>query len=55
MSLLERLAADERPIFQAVLPELPGFDGRPLPGGQPRWEPFLEVLQAAVAEQPGGD
>jgi pimeloyl-ACP methyl ester carboxylesterase len=55
LPLLERLAADERPIFQAVLPELPGFDGRPLPGGQPRWEPFLEALQAAVAEQPGGD
>ncbi|NBC07069.1 MAG: alpha/beta fold hydrolase [Bacteroidetes bacterium] len=38
--------------FEIILPELPGFDGRPLPGKQPSWGPFIAALQRAVASDP---
>ncbi|HQU60364.1 MAG: alpha/beta hydrolase [Phaeodactylibacter sp.] len=34
--------------LQAVVPELPGFEGRPLPPGDGSWGPFIEALQSAV-------
>lgn len=38
--------------FRAIVPELPGFDGRPLPSAQPGWAPFLEALQRTIAQHP---
>jgi len=38
--------------FEAVLPELPGFDGRPLLAAAPSWAPFIEALQRTVARRP---
>jgi pimeloyl-ACP methyl ester carboxylesterase len=45
----------ETTVFQPVLPELPGFDGRPMPSGKADWVPFLQALQQTVAEEPDGD
>ncbi len=40
--------------LRPVLPELPGFAGRPLPTrDRPEWEPFLQALQAAVQDRAG--
>lgn len=55
LPLLELMAAEGESSFQAHLPELPGFDGRPLPGGGLSWQPFISALQAAVATQSSAD
>lgn len=36
--------------LSAVVPELPGFEGRPLPEGDRSWRPFIEALQRTVEE-----
>ena len=45
---LQRVNELEEKRFRVCLPALPGFDGRPLPGQQPGWEPFIESLQQAI-------
>ena len=35
--------------FKVHLPELPGFDGRPMPTSADGWAPFIEPLQKIVA------
>ena len=42
------LHEQQQSAFEVVLPELPGFDSRPIPGDQPSWEPFIAALQRAV-------
>lgn len=41
--------------FEPVLPELPGFDDRPLSGDTPDWQPFIRALQQTVAAHPSSD
>lgn len=34
--------------LMAIVPELPGFEGRPLPEGEQSWQPFINALQQTV-------
>lgn len=44
------LLREKEPVpFRVHLPELPGFDGRPLPETADGWAPFIQALQAEVA------
>lgn len=36
--------------LMAIVPELPGFEGRPLPEGEQNWQPFIHALQQTVEE-----
>lgn len=47
---LEVVSQQENAPFQTVIPELPGFDGRPIPDQS--WEAFVEPLQRAVLAAP---
>lgn len=44
----DEVTRQEWPI-RVVVPELPGFEGRPLPDTPAGWAPFLEAVAAAVA------
>jgi pimeloyl-ACP methyl ester carboxylesterase len=49
---LERLEKEPAPLVKAWVPELPGFEGRPLPEGPVNWEVFLQPLQDVVGDRP---
>ena len=51
---LELLGKEEAGRLTALVPKLPGFEGRPLPGGNANWLPFINALQRLV-EQEGKD
>ena len=42
----------EQVNFEVVLPQLPGFEGRPLPKAKDQWLPFLEALSTTVEQSP---
>lgn len=46
---LKRTSGD----VQLHFPELPGFEGRPLPQGAESWDSFLDALRAVVREKTG--
>jgi|AntRauTorckE5430_2_1112549.scaffolds.fasta_scaffold10218_2 pimeloyl-ACP methyl ester carboxylesterase len=51
-----KLLQEKEPVpFRVHLPELPGFDGRPLPEGETGWAVFIRPLQDIVAPLAGED
>lgn len=47
---LELLGNQPQAHLRAIVPALPGFEGRPLPPGEGSWLPFLKALQQTVEQ-----
>ncbi|MCB0560272.1 MAG: alpha/beta hydrolase [Lewinellaceae bacterium] len=45
---LQLLGERDAERLSALIPKLPGFEGRPLPEGAISWAPFIEALQRSV-------
>ncbi len=53
---MERVGNQPTPGLHFHVPELPGFEGRPLPqSGTPSWDPFILALIEHVAARPDVD
>ncbi len=52
---LDKMAAEQPGGIEVFIPQLPGFEGRPLPKGKVAWDIFLQPLQELIemrADQP---
>ena len=51
---LELLNSKGPASLTAVVPKLPGFEGRPLPEGDKSWQPFIDTLQQTIEAHGSG-
>lgn len=48
---IAHLEKDDQSLTKAFIPELPGFEGRPIPGGKLDWKGLIRPLQTVISDR----